>query len=132
MKKLHPELARALADRLAQATRDDLNFFARFPGRRDRIRAANLAEIQQHGLLGNSISSLPPDRQYYAVIRHSIGNSCLRLMIVGPPNYDVAAINLESARVVFEHCLPLKYPRQVYQQGDLSHEHLLAMIEALK
>jgi hypothetical protein len=121
VKKLHPELARALADRLAQATRDDLNFFAKFPDRRHRIRAANLAEIQQHGLLGNSTSSLPQDRQYYAVIRYSIGNSCLRLMIVGPPNYDVAAIDEE-----------LKYPRQVYQQSDLNHEHLLAMNEALK
>jgi len=118
---------RELADPIERITQGDLNYFARFPHRRHRVREADCAEIEQAELLGIGVT-LHPGNRHYCAIRYVSADTCLRLAVGGPAHVDPESLDEEMARAIFECAAPL----MVCLQGDLTHAEMLAIIKALK
>jgi hypothetical protein len=131
-----PELTRAqrrrlrkLADPIKHITQGDLNYFARFPHRRYRVREADIAEIEHAELTGGGVA-LSPGNRHCRAIRYLTPYTCLSLPVGGPANIDPELLDEELAQAVFNHAAPDE-PR-IYVQGDYTYAEILAIIEALK
>jgi len=120
---------RKLADPLRRITQGDLNYFARFPHRRYRVREADRAEIEQAELTGGGIT-LSPGNQHYRAVRYLTPYACLSLPVGGPADTDPESLDEEMARAIFKHAGP-EEPR-IYLQGDHTYAEILAIIEAVK
>jgi hypothetical protein len=120
---------RELADTLERITQGDLNYFARFPHRKHRVREADCAEIEQAELIGVSLT-LSPGNQHYRAVRYLTPHTCLGLWAGGPADIDPDSLEEETARAIFEYAAPDE--RLIYVQGDLTHTERIAILEALK
>jgi hypothetical protein len=118
-----------LADPLRRITQGDLNYFARFPHRRYRVREADIAEIEHAELTGGGVTPRPGNRHCRA-IRYLTPYACLSLPVGGPADIDPESLDEELAQAVFKHAAPDE-PR-IYMQGGYGHAEILAIIEALK
>jgi hypothetical protein len=120
---------RKLVNPIDRITRADLNYFARFPHRRHRVRVAGRAEIEQAQLLGADMS-LPPGKQYYNAVRYLTPDTCLRVAVLGPPDADPELFDEETAREIFKQNATLR----VYLAQDvyLTQAEILGVIEALQ
>jgi hypothetical protein len=91
-----------LAAHVDMITDADGKFFDRFPHRRDRVRIAGRAEIEQKALLtGEGTPRLPPDKSYYAIIKNLAPGSRLRMIVVGNEGWDTE-VSEQEARERFE------------------------------
>jgi hypothetical protein len=86
---------RRTQDSIDRITQADLSYFERFPHRRHRVRVAGRAEIERVELLGIE--------QHYTVIRKLSPDTCLSLVILGPPDADPELFEEGMARLIFEH-----------------------------
>ena len=120
---------RKLADPIDRITRADLNYFARFPHRRHRVRVAGCAEIEQAQLLGSDMSP-PPGKQYYNAVRYLTPDTCLRVAVLGPPDADPELFDEETAREIFKQNATLRV--DLAQDVYLTQAEILGVIEALK
>jgi hypothetical protein len=120
---------RELADPIKRITQGDLNYFARCPHRRHRVREADCAEIEHAELTGGGLTPRPSNRHCRAV-RYLTPYACLSLPVGGPADTDPESLDEEMARAIFKHAAPNE-PR-IYLQGDYTYGEILAIIEALK
>ena len=120
---------RKLADPLRRITQGDLNWFARFPDRRHRVREADIAEIEQAELTGTGIT-LNPGNQHYRAVRYLPPDTFVSRAVGAPADVDPESLDEEMARAIFKHAAPDE-PR-IYLQGDHTYAEILAIIEALK
>jgi hypothetical protein len=89
---------RKLADPIDRIPQADLNYFAQFPHRRHRVRAASRAEII---LLGGAMS-VPPGRQLYTAVRNVRPGLRLRVVFHGPADADPELFSDEAkAREIY-------------------------------
>jgi hypothetical protein len=88
---------RKLADPIKHITQSDLNYFARFPHRKHRVRVASRAEII---LLGGAIS-VPPGRQLYTAVRNVRPDFRLRIVFPGPADRDPEPFSEAEARAIY-------------------------------
>ena len=120
---------RELADAIDRITQRDLNYFARFPHRKHRVREADCAEIEQAELIGGGITLRPGNRHYRAV-RYLTPNACLSVPVGGPADEDPYFLDEDFAQAIFETAAPDN--PLIYMQGGHTHVEILAIIEALK
>jgi hypothetical protein len=120
---------RKLADPLRRITLGDLNYFARFPHRRYRVREADIAEIEHAELTGGGVTPRPGNRHYRAV-RYLTPYTCLSKPVGGPADIDPESLDEEMARAIFKHKAPDE--PSIYLQGNHTYGQILAIIGALK
>jgi len=122
---------RKLHDSIERITQADLNYFARFPHRKHRVREADCAEIEQAELIGGGIT-LSPGNQHYRAVRYLTPYACLSLPVGGPADVDPMRLDEAMAQAIFEYASPSECPPRVYMQGGHTLAEILAIIEALK
>ena len=120
---------RKLADPIKRITQGDLNYFARFPHRRYRVREADIAEIEHAELTGGGVT-LRPGNRHCRAIRYLNPYTCLSKPVGGPADIDPESLDEEMARAIFKHAAPDE-PR-IYLQGDHTYAEILAIIKAVK
>jgi hypothetical protein len=120
---------RELADAIDRITQGDLNYFARFPHRRHRVREADCAEIEQAELIGGGIT-LSPGNQHYRAVRYLTPYACLSVPVGGPADENPHFLDEDMAQAIFETAAPDK--PLIYMQGGHTLAETLAIIEALK
>jgi hypothetical protein len=80
----------------------DRKFFERFPHRKHRVRPAGCAEVEQDALFaGKARPRLPPDLNYYAIVKNVARGARLRAIVIGNGGWDTN-LSEEEARERFE------------------------------
>jgi hypothetical protein len=118
---------RKLADPIRRITQGDLNYFARFPDRRYRVREADIAEIEQMELTGSTNMNLPPGEQHYTAVLSLSPELCVGLPVRAPADLDLDLFTEEEVRALFRRCV-----RQADADGLLTQAELLLLIDAFK
>ena len=117
---------RKLTDPIRRITQDDLNYFAKFPHRRHRVRVAGRAEIEKMKLSGVDMN-LPPGKQHYTAVLSLSPEICIGLSVRNSEDLDLDLFTEEKVRALFREGV-----RQADAQGLLTQSELLLLIEEFK
>jgi hypothetical protein len=123
------QLLQKLAVRIDRVVRIDLEYFARAPGRKYRVRLASFCEIALTMVLTGSDMFPPPGKWNYSAIHLVAPGVCQRISVhaAAEIDFDSEFYDEQKARAIFDTYLSSR----VFVQTRLTPARLSEIYEAL-